>query len=268
MSVVRVSWPDARTWFGIIMAGLLSAAGCVHPPASLLLPTPPATRSSPIWSSDAVTEHVRNLSREVDTLASDAKMLPGNDAVDHARIMQRVFADLRNTLPLLGNPVNDRALAQRLITLDEARSRLAAAPSEGNTESIIDEGLRNAAAALADVSRGDNFEQVNIGESLDKLSASLDRLDLERSAIHRVDVADTVDQITAVVSKLATSLSARMTVGPVPASRPAEPESQPAGLQPWGVPGRPRPQSQPAGPESQPTTPPATLPAGTAADGK
>jgi hypothetical protein len=213
MSVVRVSWPKARTRFGIAMAGLLLTGCGPSQPHNKVLPQPPATQHSFIWNTDKTLERVRNLSREADNLASDAKLLPGNDGTEHSRLMQRVFSDVLQTLPLLANPGEDRVMAQRMTIIQTSRAQLATGSRELAMEPAIDTALRAAGAALADISHGDNYEQADLGALLDKLSAQINRLDLERDpSLHRIDVADAVDLISQVVSKLAATLSARMAV--------------------------------------------------------
>ncbi len=211
MTVVRVSWPKARRQFGIAMAFLLiSGCGPSHP--AKVLPQPPTTQRSNIWNTDKTVRRVRDLSREADNLASDSKLLPGGDAAEHSRLVQRIFTDVLQILPLLADPGEDRVLAQRMSIIQNSRAQLAAGSRELAVEPTIDTALRAAGAALADISHGDNYQQADLGPLLDKLSAQINRLDLERDpALHRIDVSDTVDMISQVVSKLAATLSARMT---------------------------------------------------------
>jgi hypothetical protein len=188
-----------------------------------VLPQPPAIRPSAIWSPDAVTRRVRELSRCADNLSSDAKLLPGRDAADHERIMQRIFSDLLQTLPLLADPRDDRGVAMKLKTIQDARSKLANGTKDLAIEPIIDGGLSAAGAALADISQGEEFRQADLGALLDKLSAQLNRQEVERrDNLHRVDVADAVDQISLLISKMAASLSSR-----IAAEAPTIPTSQP-----------------------------------------
>ena len=238
MSVVRVRWPSARTRFGIVMAGLPLIAGCTTPKAKTALPQPPATQVSRAWKPDAVTVRVRDLAREADNLAADARQLPGKDGPDHVRIMRRVLTDLSEVLRLLSNPVEDPRLRLQLTEIENARAKLSNNSSELEVEPIINTALRTASGALADISHGENFSQADLGPMLDELSARLNRLDLERNpGLHRVDVADAVELTSQVVSKFAATLTARFAA------------------------------EQPAGPTSQPSGP-ATNPSGTASDGK
>lgn len=239
MSVVRVSWPSARTRFGIVLAGLLLTTGCVPAKSTSALPQAPATGPS-LSGSDAITRRLSSLGRESDNLASDAKLLPGRDAPDHVRIMQRIFADLLNTLPLLAEPGDNPRLSLHLDSIRASSAQLAKGSAELRIEPVIDTALREAGAALLDIS--DSYKLIDpasgegeIGPALDKLSAEFSRLDVERNAdLHRVDVAEAVDQINLVVSKLATTLSRRLTAeqpGGAPATQPAapaSPASQPA----------------------------------------
>jgi hypothetical protein len=245
--------------------------GCT--PKKPALPQPPPPKADR-WGTEATLRRVKDLGREADNLAADSQLLPGHDAADHSRIMQRVFTDLLQTLSLLGNPVTDRKLALELTTIQTARAQLASGSTQLRVEPAIDTGLRTADEALADISHNDDLEQADIGPLLDKLLAQISRLDFSEqdAALHRVDVAEVVDTMSQVVSKLAASLSARMTVEqPVapapptvpPATRPAPPATEPS-TPPASAPAipasEPAPPS-PAVPASEPAAPPATAPA-------
>jgi hypothetical protein len=194
-----------------MLAGSL-VPGCGPAPAKVL-PQPPATQHSIVWDTEKNLKRVRDLSREAENLATDDKLLPGSDAADHSRLMQRIFTDLLQTLPLLADPGENRVLAQRLAIIQNSRALLANGPRDLAVDPTIDTALRAAQGALADISHSDNYEQADLAAPLDKLSAQINRLDYERDpALHRVDVADTVDVISQIVSKLAATLSARMAV--------------------------------------------------------
>jgi hypothetical protein len=247
MTVVRENWPNAGTWLGILMAGML-LGGCtpkgknsLPPVAGTVMGSGTMKQSTDRWGTDAAKKRVRDLSIEAKTLGDDAKMLPGRDAADHSSKMQGVFTHLLQALPLLQNPDDNRILAQRLTIIETARARLASGAADLAMSPTIDTALRAADAALADISHGDNFEQADFADVFDKLSARINRLDVEHDpSLHRVDVADVVDLISQVVSKMAATLSAKLGVES-PATQPASPETQPAttATQPASVPANP-----------------------------
>ena len=175
MIVVRVSRTKPGTCIGIMAAGML-LAGC-GPTKKPLLPQPPAVHVDR-WGTEAAIQRVKNLSREADNLTADSHQLPGRDAADHSRIMQRIFTDLIQTLTLMGTPGDDRVLAQRITIIQTSRASLAGGAPDLRVEPTIDTALRAAvAAALADLSHTDAFEQTDLGTDLDTLSAYLARLD-------------------------------------------------------------------------------------------
>ena len=88
MIVVRVSRPKITTCIGMMLAGTLFA-GCT--PKKPALPQPPTTQHIDRWGTEAAIRRVKNLSRESENLAADDHQLPGVDAVDHSRIMQRIL---------------------------------------------------------------------------------------------------------------------------------------------------------------------------------
>jgi hypothetical protein len=217
-----------------------------------VLPQPPATRPVDRWGTNAAIERVRALGRESDNLAADEKELPGRDAADHSRIMQRIFTDLLQILPLMGDANQDRVLKLRMAVIQTARADLASGAAALRIEPTIDNALRNAIAALSDLSHTDSFEEADVAKDLDSLSASLNPLDQsERSpAMHRVDVTETVDLISKLVSKMSASLSARLTVEQPGTGPAAAPSTQPIS-----------PATEPAAPATAPAAP-ATSPAG------
>jgi hypothetical protein len=184
------------------------------------------------WGTAASARRIRELGREADNLAADARLLPGHDAADHSRIVQRVFTDLLQILPLLESPAGNRVLAQRLTIIQTSRAKLTSGSTELAMAPTIDTALQAADAALADISHGDSFAEADFRTELDTLSAKIDHLDFEKEpSLHRVDVAEVVDLMSQVVSKMAATLSARLTVespGTQPAAPTTAPTTQPA----------------------------------------
>lgn len=220
MSVARVSWARSAACLGTSAAIMLLGCGPKKAP-TLVTPPPPITNPRPAASSD-VAVRVRNLSRESDNLADDSRKLPGRDAGEHRKLMARVLTDLSQTLPLLGDPAQDRVLAQRLTVIQNSRAQLEHGSTELSAEPTIDTGLRAASAALADLSHSDYYDQAELGPLLDKLSAQIDKLDLDHGPLHSVDVADAVDQTSQIVSKMAAALGERVAAEhPAAASQPA-----------------------------------------------
>lgn len=200
--------------------------GCLPREGKNALPQPPPP-AHPFGNPNAnPAERVRLLSKNAATLGYDAQALPGGSAADHSGIMQRVFTDLLQILPLLGNPDNDRVLAQRLSIIQSARAQLSSGNPELSVDPIIDTALRAASAALADLSHTDGLEEAKVAPLLDKLSAQINRLDLERDPdLHRVDVAVAVDLCSQVVDQFAATLSSRFAAEQpvaVPTTNPAQ----------------------------------------------
>lgn len=221
MIAVRANGPHPWRGPGIVLsAGMLLLTGC---PQTQTPSSQPASQSAqPKTMSQGMshaTDRIHNLSLEAEHLTADAQQLPGHDSAEHSRLMQRVLVDLLQTLPLLADSSEDRVLQQRLSIIQTSRATLANSAGLA-IEPTIDNALRAAGAALADVSHADGYEQADVGPSLDKLSAQLNRLDLSRDPnLHRVDVAAAVDLVSEIVNKLAAALSGRLTAAP--ATKPA-----------------------------------------------
>lgn len=196
---------------GLVAAMLLT--GCAtHDAGKAALPQPPPEKSSLTPHADPASR-VRALEQQSAQLSQDAHRLPGRDSAEHSRVMQQIFTDLLQTLPLLSDPSSDRVLAQRLSIIQNSRAQLAADSTQLSIEPAIDTGLRSASAAVADISHGDGYQQADLGPLLDKLSAQVNRLDVERdSDLHRIDTADAIDSLSQLVGKLAAVLGGRLTV--------------------------------------------------------
>jgi len=215
MSIVGVSRPRAG-WPVVVVAGLLMT-GCVPNGGKSTLPQPPATAAANHWTDDG-PRRVRALEAAATVLADDAKQLPGHDAAEHSKLVQRVFSDLLTVLPLLANAGSDRVLAQRMTIIQSSRAQLAGAAPDISIEPAIETGLRAASAALSDISHGDAYESADVGAVLDKLSAQVNLMERERDAnLHRVDVAESVDLASQIVSKLAAALGGKLAAEPATA---------------------------------------------------
>jgi hypothetical protein len=207
----------------IPLASLLLAGCTPKGNAKRVLPQPPPARDNDRWIAETA-KRVRDLEHESERLAEDARTLPGQNAAEHSRIMQKIFGDYLRILPLLANPASDRVLAQRMSIIDNSRAQLAGAAPNLAVEPAIDTALRAAAAALGDISHTENYQQADVGQTLDKISAKNNQLDTERdSNLHRVDVAETVDLSSQVVSKLAAAIGGKLSGSPAPATQPAAP---------------------------------------------
>src|SRR5665213_649435 len=248
MTLVRLSRQMMRC-ITVSMASLLLVGCTPEPQAKRVLPQPPPARDN--WAADAA-KRVHDLERESNRLADDSRLLPGENRTQHSRLVQRVFGDLLKVFPLLANPSSDRVLAQRMSIIDNSRAQLAAASAGLAIEPAIDTALRAAAAAVADIAHSENYQQADVGATLDKLSAQVNRLDTERDTnLHRVDVAETVDLLSQVVNNLAAAIGGKLTGTAKPATQPARaPMAEPA--TPPVTPAVPAPPA--------PATPPAAAP--------
>lgn len=197
----------------VLLSGLVAGCGGSNPKTAL--PQPPAMpTTTAAWSPDKTVQRVRDLEREAAAFADDSHKLPGQNAAEHAKLVQQLFTDLLHTFPLLSNPAEDRPLAQRMMVIDNARALLGAG-GDTSIEPAIETGFRAAFAALADISHYDGFESAEVGPLLDHLSAILTRMERERDAsVHRVDVSDAADQTSQIISKLSAAISGKVTAQP------------------------------------------------------
>jgi outer membrane murein-binding lipoprotein Lpp len=214
-------------WFGISLAGLL-LSGCA-PKAKPMLPQPPPIQADP-WGTVATGRRIHQLAKDATQLASDAHALQGDHtAAEHSRIVQRVFTDLLAILPRLQSLEDNRPLAEKLRIIQDARAQLASGSADISMLPTIDGALRAADDALADISRGDNFQEADYHEQFDIMRAQINNLDFVHDPpLHRVDVTQIINIMSQVVAKMSDSLSARLTAE-TPATQPeTQPETQPA----------------------------------------
>lgn len=208
MSVVRVSWLARGASCGAIGAGVL-LTGCA-PKQKPTLVTPPRVANPQPKAATDLNVRVSELSGASGQLANDSKQLPGRDDAEHRRIMSRVFDDLLKALPLLGDPQQNRVLRMQMSSIQNSRAQLQYGSTDLSVEPSINTALRSAAAALGDISHAHYYDQTALGPMFDKLSAQINRLDLDHGPLHQLDVAEAVDQLSKVVTHMAAALTDRV----------------------------------------------------------
>ncbi|HZL35337.1 MAG TPA: hypothetical protein VFC78_08505 [Tepidisphaeraceae bacterium] len=223
MSVVRVTWLSRWAWSSALAASLL-IGGCGPKKQPTMVKPPPRIANPRPKSATDLSVRVSELSQASKALADDSKQLPGSDDASHRKIMGRVFDDLLKILPLLDNPRQNRLLAMQMSSIQNSRSQIQYGSASLAMEPSINTGLRSAAAALADLSHADYYDQATLGPILDKLSAQIDRLDLDHGPLHMVDVADAVDLVNQAAGKMAAALGERVALDSStrPATQPSK----------------------------------------------
>ena len=199
------------------MLALMICAGCAKRQSTMSRPPevnpPPAVEAS----AEARAEQLKELSAR---FAQTAERLPGRGADEHRQVMQQVFAELAQVLPVLYGPNPNGTFRQQLRIVESARTQLAAAPKGLAPEPTIDTGLRAARDALDALTRQTYFDQPQLVQTMDRLIAASDALDTTRGAMHQSTVAEVVSLMSRAVGQLSDALAQRLG-GPGPETAPS-----------------------------------------------
>jgi hypothetical protein len=178
---------------------------------------PPAVERSAEVRSDELGELSRRFSETAQSVSGTAQQ--------HRRGMQQVFAELAKILPVLYGPNPRGTFRQQIRIVENARSQLASAPQSLAVEPTIDTALRSARDALASLASRTYFDQAQLGQSMDRLDASIAALDAARGASHQEVAAESVEAMARVIQQMSDAMTRRVDAG---AGDGAAPPTQPA----------------------------------------
>lgn len=195
------------------------STGCAKRQSSMGKPPevnpPPPVEASAAARSDELGE----LSRR---FGETARAVSGTPQ-EHRRGMQRVFAELAQLLPVLYGPNPPGTFRQQIRIVENARTQLASAPQSLSVDPTIDTALRSARDALQSLASRSYFDQAQLGQSMDKLNASVTSLDAARGPSHQEVAAESVEAMAQVIRQMSDAMSERVQSG-----ARAAPQSQPA----------------------------------------
>ena len=203
------------------VVALATAAGCAKRRSTM--GKAPEVNPLPKVEADAGArvDELAERSRRFDEVV---QQLPGRTPEEHRRAAQQVFAELAQVLPVLHGPNPTGVFRQQLRVVESARTQLASAPQGLAAEPTIDTGLRAARDALAGVASRGHFDQAQVGATIDKLNAALDRLDTNRGAMHQTAVAEAAGLMSQAIRQMSEALSDRVGEGEATAEKPSTPE--------------------------------------------
>jgi hypothetical protein len=191
----------------VVATALPLLAGC--PKQRSTMNRPPEVNPPPAVerSAEARVEELGDLAQR---FASTAQRLPGRTADEHRAAVRQAFADLSQILPVLYGPNPAGSQRQQLRVVESARSQLAAAPQGLAPEPTIDTGLRATRDALESLARDSYFEEARLGQTIDRLNATVSDLDTTRGVPHQQVVAEVVDLMSEIVTQMARALDERI----------------------------------------------------------
>ena len=204
-----------------IAVSLSGTSGCAKRQSSMGKPPepnpPPKVEASAGKRSDELTE----LSRR---FGETAQKLPGGTPQQDRQIMQQVFAELAQILPLLHGPNPPGTFRQQVRIVENARTQLASGPPGLAVEPTVDTALRAGRDALESLAGRAYFDQAQLGKSVDRLDASVAALDAARGPAHQEAAAASVEATAEVIRQMSEAMSQRLGEG---ATQPVQP-TQPA----------------------------------------
>jgi hypothetical protein len=205
-----------------LMLVLTFCTGCPKRQSSMGRPPevnpPPKVEAS----ASARLDELDELSRRFE---ATAQRLPGGTPDEHRQIVQQVFAELAQLLPVLYGPNPAGPFRQQLRIVESSRTQLASGPKGLAVEPTVDTGLRAAHDALASLSSRAYFDQAQLGQTMDRLAATLARLDTARGPAHQGVVAEAVSLTAGAIRQMSDALIRRLG-----AERGAQ-EARPSGAQ-------------------------------------
>jgi hypothetical protein len=176
-------------------------------------PPPPVERSAEV-RSDELGELSRRFNETAETL-------PGRTPQEHRQRMQQVFAELARILPVLYGPNPPGTFRQQLRIVESARTQLASAPQSLAVEPTVDTALRAARDALESVASRTYFDQAQLGQSMDRLNASVAGLDAARGGSHQQAAANAVEAMAVVIRQMSEAMTQRLGNSAAPAPQPS-----------------------------------------------
>jgi hypothetical protein len=214
--------PALAMALALVMALALSVtSGCAKRQSSMGKPPeinpPPKVEASAGKRSDELGE----LSRR---FGETAQKLPGGTPQEHRRLMQQVFAELTQVLPVLYGPNPPGTFRQQVRIVENARTQLGTAPQTLAIEPTVDTALRAARDALESPASRTYFDQAQLGQSVDRLNASVAALDAARGPAHQEAAAASAEAMAQVIRQMSDAMSQRLNEA---ATQPAQ-EAQPA----------------------------------------
>jgi hypothetical protein len=212
----------------LLAAGVMTlvfCAGCPKRQSTMNRPPqinpPPAVEAS----AEARVDEMRQLAAQFEETAAQ---LPGRDAGEHRWIMRRAFAELTQILPILYGPNPAGTFRQQLRVVESSRTQLTDAPKGLAVEPTIDTGLRAARDALEALARQSYFDHSELGQTIDRLTASSAALDTARGVMHQSVVAEVVGLISQAVRQMSDALAQRLGAAPAAsAPKPRAPAASP-----------------------------------------
>jgi hypothetical protein len=226
-----------------------SSAGCAKKrstmgPAPDLNPEPKVEANAGA-RADELAERSRAFDETV-------QQLPGRTPEEHRRVMQQVFAELSQILPMLYGRNPSGVFRQQLRVVESSRRQLTG-PQGLAVEPTIDTGLRAARDAIAGLAGKSYFDQSKLGPTMDRLNRALDALDTNRGAMHQTAVAESVGMMSQAIRQLTDALNQRVDEGTASNAKPAPDTPAPEAAAPkTAAPEKPAPDASgadPAAPE-------------------
>ena len=190
-----------------VVAALALSPGCAKRQSTMerppeVNPPPPVERSAEVRSDE-----LGDLSRR---FSQTAQTLPGRTPQEDRQRMQQVFAELAGILPVLYGPNPPGTFRQQLRIVEGARGQLATAPQSLAADPTIDTALRAARDALESMASRTYFDQAQLGQSMDRLNASVAALDAARGGSHQQAVAGAVEAMARVIQQMSEAMTQRL----------------------------------------------------------
>ena len=238
---------------GIAMV-LATGGGCAkRQPAPTRPPPPSPTMQRQPMEMDP-DRRAADVRQQAESLAALSKNMPGMSPAENRRLEQQAFTQLSQLLPTLGGPDAGGIFEHQVSVVNDTRTQLAGSSPNLATDPIVDNGLRAVRNALTELAHGAYYDQPQIGQAVDQLSAKVDELDTYPGPTHPLAVAAAVQQASATISAMADVLAGRAAAGPT-----TGPSTEPSGS--TAVPATEPSAAPPAAPATEPTAPAATPPA-------
>jgi hypothetical protein len=246
----------------LLLAQSAGGGGCAKRP-------PGPTQSHPVSQRPTVEtdpdRRAANLQQQAQAFVALSKDLPGMTPAENRRLNQQVFTQLAQILPALGGPDAGGIFEHQVSVVNDTRTQLAGRSTDLATDPIVDNGLRAVRNALTELAHGAYYDQPQVGQSVDQLSAKVEELDSYPGPTHPLAVAAAVQQAGQTISQMAVVLAGRAAVGPTteatgaPTTEATGATSVPstaAATEPSALPA-----TEPAAPPPPAPGPPATAPA-------